>query len=208
MHYVYKITNLINGKMYIGKRKHKTPETDPYMGSGTQIKAAIEKYGRENFVKEIIGVFDTDTKAAALEAKLVTKEFVLDEMTYNMHEGGHGGFAHINENEKYSKIRADASKKGLARIKEKREDGTFDLSKNVFRTNKEIQSLGNSPDVRARAVIAQRKTLEKIGHSRGAKNSQYGTRWIYSLLEQKSRKIEKDAPLPEGWLEGRKIKWG
>jgi len=28
MYYVYKITNLINGKFYVGKRKHKIPEKD------------------------------------------------------------------------------------------------------------------------------------------------------------------------------------
>jgi hypothetical protein len=36
-HYVYKITNLINGKWYIGKRKHVNPYEDSYMGSGKLI---------------------------------------------------------------------------------------------------------------------------------------------------------------------------
>lgn len=48
---VYKITNLINGKIYIGKdsscRKN-------YYGSGVAIINAIKKYGKENFTKEIL----------------------------------------------------------------------------------------------------------------------------------------------------------
>ena len=53
--YIYKITNKINGKFYIGKHKYTGPGLDPkYMGSGVQIKNAIRKYGKENFVVELL----------------------------------------------------------------------------------------------------------------------------------------------------------
>lgn len=49
--YVYKTTNLVNGKMYIGKTIH---NDSSYLGSGLLIEKSIRKYGKDNFVKEII----------------------------------------------------------------------------------------------------------------------------------------------------------
>ena len=106
MYYVYQIINKINGKFYIGKRKHLDPYNDKYMGSGKQIKHAIIKYGMENFSKHILSIFDTNEAAAELEAKLVTKELIESGLTYNMHEGGHGGFHHINDGSPEHIIRA------------------------------------------------------------------------------------------------------
>lgn len=52
-HYVYEITNNINGKKYIGKRSCHCPiEEDKYMGSGTLLLKAIDKYGIDNFSKK------------------------------------------------------------------------------------------------------------------------------------------------------------
>ena len=56
---IYKTTNLINGKYYIGK--HETDDiNDDYLGSGIALLAAIKKYGRENFTKEVLYVFDSE----------------------------------------------------------------------------------------------------------------------------------------------------
>jgi len=48
---IYKTTNLVNGKQYIGRDSRNNPN---YLGSGPLLKKAINKYGRENFKKEII----------------------------------------------------------------------------------------------------------------------------------------------------------
>lgn len=53
---IYKITNLINGKIYIGKDENNRKN---YFGSGKIIKLAIKKYGKENFKKEILQECDT-----------------------------------------------------------------------------------------------------------------------------------------------------
>lgn len=48
---IYKITNILNGKIYIGKDEFSNSE---YFGSGKLIKRAIIKYGKKNFIKEIL----------------------------------------------------------------------------------------------------------------------------------------------------------
>ena len=50
--YVYKTTNLINGRIYIGK--HHGGILPGYLGSGLLLKRAIRKYGRENFRLEVL----------------------------------------------------------------------------------------------------------------------------------------------------------
>jgi hypothetical protein len=96
MHYlIYKITNKINGKIYIGKHQTKNLN-DCYMGSGKRLSLAIQKYGIENFEKEILFQFDNEYDMNAKEAELVTREFVKEETNYNICPGGHGGFGYIN----------------------------------------------------------------------------------------------------------------
>ena len=48
---IYKITNLITGRIYIGQTNNRQRS---YMGSGKVIKLAIKKYGKENFKKETV----------------------------------------------------------------------------------------------------------------------------------------------------------
>ena len=88
---IYKITNKIDGKYYIGKHQTKNLN-DGYMGSGILIKRAIEKYGIDNFSKEILYSYSTEEEMNAKEKELV----VVSEETYNLCLGGHGGFGYIN----------------------------------------------------------------------------------------------------------------
>ena len=48
---IYKTTNLLNGKFYIGKDEKNNPE---YLGSGKILKQSISKHGVEQFKKEIL----------------------------------------------------------------------------------------------------------------------------------------------------------
>lgn len=67
---VYKITNNINGKFYIGAHKSKKL-VDSYMGSGSIIRRAISKYGKQNFTKEILFYAFTEEMMFSVEMDLI-----------------------------------------------------------------------------------------------------------------------------------------
>ena len=67
---VYETTNMINGKNYYGR--HETDNlNDGYQGSGTALRAAIEEWGEENFVTNILHVFDNPEEMVAKERELI-----------------------------------------------------------------------------------------------------------------------------------------
>lgn len=84
---VYKISNKVNDKIYIGC--HVTENiNDNYMGSGTNIKKAINEFGVSNFEKIILYNFDEKEDMLEKERQLVNKEFISREDTYNIIIGG------------------------------------------------------------------------------------------------------------------------
>ena len=94
---VYRVVNIINGREYTGK--HETDNLDDgYLGSGKRILSAVKKYGRENFRKEILHVFDNATEMNAREAEIVTEAYCAREDTYNLCLGGNGGWNYVNKN--------------------------------------------------------------------------------------------------------------
>jgi hypothetical protein len=85
--YVYKIINSLNGMEYIGV--HSTNKLDDnYFGSGTYLKNAIKKHGKENFTKEILKQCNCRLMALNIEKELVKEDYVLNPLVYNLVLGG------------------------------------------------------------------------------------------------------------------------
>lgn len=94
-YYIYKITNKINGKSYVGQHKVYPGEAfTRYMGKGIAIRLAIQKYGKENFSKEILEEIDDDEKhefTSERERHWITKLNTMQPNGYNLSPGGEGG---------------------------------------------------------------------------------------------------------------------
>ena len=85
---IYKITNLINHKVYIGKDA--TSDRN-YYGSGVYIKKAILKYGKNNFTKEVIDKCDNYEELSIKEKYWINYYKNNNSILYNLTDGGDGG---------------------------------------------------------------------------------------------------------------------
>lgn len=93
---IYETICLVNNKKYIGY--HATENIDDnYLGSGKYLKSAIKKYGKDQFIKRILFIFDSKEEALKKEKELVNEKFINDKNTYNLKIGGEGGFDYINK---------------------------------------------------------------------------------------------------------------
>lgn len=168
-HYVYEITNLINGKKYIGKRSCKCPiEEDKYMGSGHALKKAFNKYGKGNFVKKILIECKSDIDAYEIEKRYIDKvKAYSNPKYYNMCGGGKGvGVGASNPN--YGKCGAENPNYG------KKASNETKAKLRVINAGKNNNMYGKTHTESAREKIRQSKigkslskdTIEKIQASR------------------------------------------
>jgi hypothetical protein len=97
---IYKTTNLLNEKIYVGQDSKNNPE---YYGSGKYFLNAVKKHGKENFKKQI-------TCECSSKEELNKKEkFWIKELNskypngYNLSSGGEGGDTFTNSSEENKK---------------------------------------------------------------------------------------------------------
>jgi hypothetical protein len=107
---IYKTTNLINGKIYVGKSKDNNPK---YLGSGKIIREAISKYGKDNFEKEILEYCETPYELNTKEREWILKLNTQDNnIGYNITAGGDGNSGKWN-GEHLSETHRENISKGL-----------------------------------------------------------------------------------------------
>ena len=207
-HVLYKVTNLLNNRFYIGRHSTRILE-DGYMGSGTRIRLEIKKYGVNNFIKEYLNFFNNKDILSSEEAKIVDDKMIANPQNLNIAKGGTGGdWKIINSNPELSfKCKSKGGKKAhQLRTPEKYSE----IAKKVNAARKRNGTCAKPPSFEGmkhtnetRAKMP--KTHRENKHQSGEKNSQFGKMWIYNLETFKSIKIYKNDFIPEGWSKGRKI---
>ena len=93
--YVYVITNLVNGKQYVGKandpRKRMWKHVEAAnAGREEALYRAIRKHGRSAFVMDVVAAFQTEADALAYERELIASADTKGAHGYNMTAGGDG----------------------------------------------------------------------------------------------------------------------
>lgn len=118
--YVYKTTDLTNGKIYVGK--HRSSNFDPrYLGSGVAIKDAIRAKGRKNFTVELLEEYKTPQDLDEGEKKYIQSLKARDRsIGYNIAEGGEGAILTGSLNGMYGRKHTTESKERMSKaIKER-----------------------------------------------------------------------------------------
>ena len=204
-HYLYKTTNMINNKFYVGMHSTSNLE-DEYLGSGLRLRRSIRKYGKENFVKEILMFFKDREELVAAEIEIVNSDLIKEELCMNLRIGGTGGLNGVCS-ESILRIRKGASDfakaqwqdpnfviiNGLARsseLKRRHENGLVNY--NTF------EGKNHTEETKQKISAANSIKLK------GVNNSQYGTCWITKQEENKKiKKEELELYISLGWSKGR-----
>lgn len=226
-HYlIYQTTNLVNGKIYIGK--HETYDVeDEYFGSGNYLRNAINKHGIENFEFKILIDLKNREEMNLLEKLVVTEEFCARSDTYNIKVGGDGGWDYVNNLSTYKR---GTRKRALVCSKASKESKRMMKERGTSPTAIHLQKLSLHDQKRYRSNMAYQQKLwhanhpgyfagernpmyghvdseetrqKRIMNHLGSKNSQYGKMWICNDETRESRSISKTDPIPEGWRKGR-----
>jgi hypothetical protein len=209
-HFIYKTTNLLSGKYYLGM--HSTDDlNDGYMGSGRRLKYSLNKYGRENHKVEILEFLETRTELIKREEEIVNLNEIAKKDCINLRVGGEGGFRDEEHREKFfNSYNPESHKKGLEKQKwltENNEEWVSNKRKKQADTLKRyIKENGNPFEGMSHTKDTKDKISEsKKGQGVGKSNSQFGTCWITKGGENK--KIKKELLTVyqvKGWTRGRK----
>ena len=206
-HYIYRTTNNITGRYYIGLHTTTNLE-DGYLGSGKRLRYSINKYGKENHTLEILEFLNSREELKRRENEIVTLDEIAKKECMNLVVGGCGWpsngkqiggdkWKHANEYWKYPN-----NKKRLSKLVSNRNKDIWSkLSKEQLK--KRMLKL-NWTDKTHSDETKLKMSNSKKGKGIGCENSQYGTCWITN--EKENKKIYRGDKIPKGFRLGRKIK--
>ena len=217
-HFIYKTTNLLNEKFYVGMHSTDNLE-DGYTGSGKRLRYSIRKYGLENHKFKILEFLPSREELKKREAEIVNEEMLKHPLCMNLKFGGEGGWDHVNIDTEFLNNQVKLMNSVRA---EKMKDPVFyeefcnrcvsAQSKSEVR-NRITAGRTFSGKSYNHCKIGSRQTDEtkkKIGAKNsqlqlGSRNSQFGSCWICNDEEAKKiKKEELQTWLDQGWRKGRK----
>lgn len=195
--YIYKTTNKINNKIYIGKSSKSINESMDYFGSGVLISAAIKKYGIDNFSKEILEEVsheDINHREKFWIAYFNSRDLSIG---YNLSDGGDGGdnskFINYVDPEYKRKIsNAQRGEKNHLYGKKYTRDELIKMK--FIKMGEDNHMFGKHHSEERKQLLSEAMT--------GDKNPNYGKVWcVEKCAKNKSgKKMFKSTGIPDGWI--------
>ena len=108
-HFIYKTTNNLSGRYYYGLHSTDNLE-DGYLGSGRRLRYSLNKYGKENHIREILEFCKTRKELKSREEEIVNLQEIAKKDCMNLMIGGHMG--NVNTRTEETRKKMSASKKG------------------------------------------------------------------------------------------------
>lgn len=120
--YIYKTTNLISKKIYIGQKKSDKFLGNKYLGSGVKLLDAVKSYGKENFKVELIEEIDKLEDMDTREIYWIKYYNATNsKIGYNLSEGGKVNRNLVGENNPfYHKHHTEETRNKLKELGKKR----------------------------------------------------------------------------------------
>lgn len=193
----YRTVNMINQHFYYGVRTLRK-DSDPYLGSGIRLKRAIDKYGKENFIREDLVEFETFKQALEWERNIITRALIESEECYNLKPGGAGGRLPWTEEQKqqYSNSstyrKSEETKKKLAKAtieRFKNSPGTFTGKTHSEETKKLLSTQRkNKPSLnKGKKLNLSEERLEKMRQPKSEEHKIKISRTLCKLSEEQIR---------------------
>lgn len=212
MHLIYKVTNKLNDKIYIGQKSYVgEPSMADYYGGGVEIKRAVKKYGKENFTREILYSRIRDQATAdSMEIWAIEKyNSTSPDVGYNISKGGKvfeittemrnkistSLKKYFTENGCSNKGRKHTDKQN--RIISEAQKKRFSNMEERVKTSIATKEAMSNEDVRKRLSSSLKEYYKRTGRK---PNTTTGKKW-YNNGEKSGFFIEGEQP--EGWVKGR-----
>ena len=207
---IYKTTNTLNGKLYIGKDEG---SRESYYGSGKLIRRAIQKYGKECFEKEVIEEVSNRELLQEREKHWIAYYNSTDrEIGYNISKGGDGGDTisnHPNRAEIVKKM-SEANKGRVFTEEHRRKLRENHNSKNPEVMKKISEALkGRTKSEEHRRKISETLKGRKIPRHIAEKIAVTlrSLKWYHLPGTKQTLRLHEGETPPEGYVKGRGTEW-
>ena len=162
---IYKTTNLVNGKIYVGQTINKSKY---YLGSGKLLHYAIKKYGRKNFKCETLCECETKKELDKMEQYWIKQlDSTNKKIGYNIDPGGLGGVKRKLSEEHKQKISGTLKgRKAWNKDKKWPEEHKQKISKALKGKKKSKEHIENFS--KSRTIIFTDNELDKIFEMRNS----------------------------------------